>query len=747
MGVRPMQVAAYVRRSTNELLQADSLIAQEEVLRRYAAEHGHKIVAVYADSASGRSDDRPEFQRLMRDVERGATFEGILCTTISRWGRWDNPDAAAFYEYLCAVRGGVQVIYVLEDLGPEESPITPLQKTMKRWLAAEFSRDRSRMVRRSQARVVGLGFMHGGPAPFGLKRILVNRDGEYVSDLVAGDRKALSNQRVKLAPGASDQVMAVQEIYRAYVEDRQSLKAIADQLNRRGIRGRDGGRWQPSSVGYVLRNPAYAGFSRYTVRSKRQRSQVENASSAPAIITAGAYEPIVELEIWQKAQMLLGDRTWRKTDRDLANELRTAYEKWGHVEAAMMNCLDDHACFETYANRFRNGYPEALEIAYGDQYQQAKGSLLELIKAHFDVRDFEGGWLLDTLLHVGFKAAWPRARWGSLFWEWEYRGDEVEDITVGFAFTPPPEVRVVDVFLFQTGKFSVRKQWVRRKLTATKPPNRFVLSDSPDRIVRYFQHAIYFRNVRAEQVLIAAASQTPLVNVAELARRLGWNENATRVIYEKVLARGVVPPMRQRHGRRVEIVCPRCSVTRRLPVSEALALKSDICFECHRAMPTTKKIVKCPTCGRERVRMPSEIAAMKEGENSLCHDCALVKGRSIRAARAADRRPLEAARSAALRELALLVVAAMKLQPEEFSAPVVWSTARRRTPTLRWREPSTGSRLRLTLGSSDDLIPKLLEMPSQFVAACLDRANWCRLARCDGRNDEAWTVEVVGDIG
>ena len=50
-----MNVALYIRRSTNERLQADSLKVQEQVLRAYAREHGMEIVETFTDSASGTS--------------------------------------------------------------------------------------------------------------------------------------------------------------------------------------------------------------------------------------------------------------------------------------------------------------------------------------------------------------------------------------------------------------------------------------------------------------------------------------------------------------------------------------------------------------------------------------------------------------------------------------------------------------------------------------------------------------------
>jgi len=737
-----MLVALYLRRSTNDELQADSLRVQDEILRAYAERHHHEIVAVYAESASGRTvDGRLEFQRLIAAVRRGPRFELILVVDVSRWGRFDSPDEAGYYEWVCLSKG-VRVIYVNEDFGDDESPLAALQKSMKRWMAGEFSREKSRTVQRSQSRVVKLGFMHGGPAPYGLRRILVDLDGTYIGELRPGDHKALSNMRAKLAPGDPGQVEGVRYVFRAYADDGLSLKDIAASMNERGFRGTHGGKWQAGGVSYVLSNPAYAGCSHYTFREGRSRSELRNlwAPGEDSRVRAeAAFEAIIERDLWDRAQKRLAGRTWRKSNRDLALELRDAYERWGFTEEKMLTVLGEHACWETYANRFRNGYAEALEVAYASEVAAAKKTFETLVGAHFEVREFEGGILLDTLLHLGYKVAWPRARRGGLFWEWPYQGDELEDVTVGFAFTPPPDVRVAEVFLFQTAKFKAPKSFVRRALSAKRAPNRFVLADSPDRITRYLQSAIYFRGHRAERQLLAAVAEKPMVNIAALARELGWQEHATRVIYLKLAERGApVPPMKGKHGRRIDVICPKCHGVRRLRLSEALQLTTDICRECHHRRPTNKVSVMCPRCGRTREFFPSQVCVMKDGEHSLCHECAMKKGRAIREEWREKRRPVEEEKRQVLRDLAHLVVREMRLQPE-FVEPVVWSRGRRRYPTLRWRTTDGKRRERLTLLCDDRDIQAIRDEPERYVTACFDRSRW-QATRCDGRNDVAFCV-------
>jgi DNA invertase Pin-like site-specific DNA recombinase len=145
-----MRVALYVRRSTIDL-QPDSLAAQEELLRAYAAARGHEVVRLYSDSASGRNiEKRDGFQQLINDVKRQPDFSAVLVRDVSRWSRAENPDEAGYYEFICRTNG-VQVIYVDEAFAPDQSPYALRMKSVKRAMAAEFSLEKARTVRSRMA--------------------------------------------------------------------------------------------------------------------------------------------------------------------------------------------------------------------------------------------------------------------------------------------------------------------------------------------------------------------------------------------------------------------------------------------------------------------------------------------------------------------------------------------------------------------------------------------------------------------
>src|ERR1035437_6071921 len=323
-----MRVALYVRRSTIDL-QPDSLAAQEELLRAHAAAQAHEVVRVYSDSASGKRIDKGDtFQRLIDDVKHGPDFVAVLVRDVSRWSRAENTDEAGYYEFLCRTNG-VQVLYVDESFGPEQSPYALLMKSVKRAMAAEFSLEKARTVHSSHARLVRQGFWPTGSVPYALKRVLVD-EGIEIRVLEPGDRKVLSNQRVKFALGDPSQVGIVRRIFTAYVGG-ASVKMIAGDLVADGIPSSRQSCWTPGMVSYVLQNDAYSGALVYWFRNGERPSALLNlrdSDSDRVVRCENAHPAIIEKGLWDTVQARLRAASTRRTDAMLLDDQRAAHRRW-----------------------------------------------------------------------------------------------------------------------------------------------------------------------------------------------------------------------------------------------------------------------------------------------------------------------------------------------------------------------------------------------------------------------------------
>ena len=195
---RSKRAAAYVRMSTDH--QRYSTENQLDSIKRFAEAREIEIVRVYEDAGkSGLNlEGRDAFQRLLSDVERGeADFGAILVYDVSRWGRFQNADHGAHLEFLCS-RADIVVHYCAEQFENDGSIGSNLLKTVKRVMAGEYSRELSVKVFAGQCRLVEKGFRQGGMAGYGLRRLLIDENGDPKSELSIGERKSLQTDRVIL---------------------------------------------------------------------------------------------------------------------------------------------------------------------------------------------------------------------------------------------------------------------------------------------------------------------------------------------------------------------------------------------------------------------------------------------------------------------------------------------------------------------------------------------------------------------
>lgn len=200
-GLRP--AAQYFRMSTEH--QQYSMENQAAAIQTYAEFNGFEIVQTYADPARSGVvlNRRVGLQKLLQDVVSGqATYEVILVYDVSRWGRFQDMDESAHYEFLCKSTG-IPVHYCSELFANDLALPNLIMKALKRTMAGEYSRELSAKVIAGQRRIAKLGFKQGGAAGYGLRRMLVGPDRRPKQQLGDRDRKSLATDRVTLVPPAA----------------------------------------------------------------------------------------------------------------------------------------------------------------------------------------------------------------------------------------------------------------------------------------------------------------------------------------------------------------------------------------------------------------------------------------------------------------------------------------------------------------------------------------------------------------
>jgi Site-specific recombinases, DNA invertase Pin homologs len=327
---------------------------QADKIKEYAARRGIEIVRTYTDSGKSglRIDGRASLQQLIKDVESGtADFTIILVYDISRWGRFQDADESAYYEYRCR-RAGIQVAYCAEQFENDGSPVSTIVKGVKRAMAGEYSRELSAKVFAGQCRLIELGFRQGGPAGYGLRRVLIDQNGSMKAELTRGEHKSLQTDRVILVPGPEDEIRTVNLMYRWFIDEGLVASEIAGRLNGMRVRTDLDREWTRATVHEVLTNEKYIGNNIYNrISFKLKKLRVINTPDM-WIKKEGAFEPIVPTDVFYTAQGILKARAHRYTNEELIERLRILYQNRGFLSGLIIDETEGMPSTSIYSHRF-----------------------------------------------------------------------------------------------------------------------------------------------------------------------------------------------------------------------------------------------------------------------------------------------------------------------------------------------------------------------------------------------------------
>ena len=329
--------AQYLRMSTDH--QQYSLDNQADSITRYAALNGFRIVKTYSDAAKSglRLKNRPGLKRLLKDVMDGQSeFGAVLVYDVSRWGRFQDMDEAAHYEYLCKSTG-VPVHYCAELFSNNNSLSDLLMKALKRTMAGEYSRELSMKVTAGLTRLARLGYKLGGSAPYGLRRQLLDVEGRPKQVLAFGERKSLANEHVTFVAGPAEEIAVINCIFREFADGCQSVNAIANRLNREGIPYLKNATWKADTLRILLQDPHYIGMQVWGRTTAFLSASVKRLPFQQWIIRPNAFEPIVSLELFLRAQEIFANFTIRLSNEQMLDRLRRVYKEHGKLSSRIID--------------------------------------------------------------------------------------------------------------------------------------------------------------------------------------------------------------------------------------------------------------------------------------------------------------------------------------------------------------------------------------------------------------------------
>lgn len=228
------QFAVIYARYSSHAQKDVSIEQQVSDCEAYARMNNLQVVKIYADRhLTGTNDKRPEFQRMLRDSEKGH-WQYVITWKVDRFAR--NRYDSATYKYRLK-KHGVKVLYAKEAI--PDGPEGILLESVLEGSAEYYSANLSQNVRRGMRFNAMDCKVNSGAIPYGYRK---GEDGRF----------AINEAEAEV----------VREIFRK-VATGVPFVDISNDLNGRGIKTRRGGLWNRSSFHTMLKNESYIGVYHY----------------------------------------------------------------------------------------------------------------------------------------------------------------------------------------------------------------------------------------------------------------------------------------------------------------------------------------------------------------------------------------------------------------------------------------------------------------------------------------------------
>lgn len=388
-----VRVAQYLRMSTDH--QQYSLHNQSEYIKDYAEKNNMEIAYTYDDAGkSGVSIiGRHSLQQLLSDVEqKKIDIQAVLFYDVSRFGRFQNSDEAAYYSFLFE-RNGVDLIYCSEPIPTKDFPLeSSVILNIKRSSAAYHSRNLSEKVFIGQANLIKLGYHQGGMAGYGLRRLLVDENGIAKEILGFRKRKSIQTDRVILIPGPKNEIKIVNSIYDLFIDDNMPEFIIAERLNEQNIPAENGTLWTRAKIHQILTNEKYIGNNIYNKTSSKLKSRLVKNPKNEWVRCDKAYKPIISKKKYNKAQEIIQLRSVHLTNEELLEKLKQKLESNGKLSGFIIDEDDTGPSSSVYRTRFGGLLRAYTLIGYKPEHDYSYIQINEALRSFYSgiIEDFKG---------------------------------------------------------------------------------------------------------------------------------------------------------------------------------------------------------------------------------------------------------------------------------------------------------------------------------------------------------------------
>jgi len=301
-------VALYIRVSTLNQVDRDSLQTQEERLKAYCTANGIKEFKIYREAGfSAKDTKRPAFEDLMRDIKEGK-ISGVFVIKLDRITRSmeDLLYLTSFFN-----KNDVKFVSITESIDTSTAMGRAMQYLLGVFAQLEREVTAERVAVDMRHRAIK-GKWNGGVVPYGYttQKLLIKNyfqngiESSKAAEICPEDKKLYVN------PEESE---IVKWIYKTFLKT-NSIRRTTILLNARGVKTRKGDLWSKTTIHRLLSSPTYVGKIWY---GKRKTDPVSGKLIAQDkktwTIVEGEHDAIISDDIFEKAQNLLSQNKGKPT--------------------------------------------------------------------------------------------------------------------------------------------------------------------------------------------------------------------------------------------------------------------------------------------------------------------------------------------------------------------------------------------------------------------------------------------------
>ena len=352
-------IAIYIRVSTNKQEEL-SPISQLKTIYKYAMTHDMQIdfnyIFVEEEGISGKSaEKRKEFISMIGYAkQKEHPFDTIVVWKFSRFAR--NQEESIVYKSLLK-KNNVVVVSASEDVS--ESTLGPFATLIERvieWMDEYYIIRLSGEVKRGMTEAANEG-KYQSVAPFGYKWV--------------GDKNTRELVIVE------EEAQIVKMIFDKFIKDEMTMMELARYINSLGFKTKRGGMFENRTINYILLNPVYIGYTRWTPDGKLTRDEMYD--NTKSIIKKGNHTSIIDEETFNLAKQKIDKyRTFRKPHQmDTSNP-------WSWIKG-LVRCSCGKTFIRTNKKLRCNGYNKGTcGISDTLDSNEVKGLILGEIKQYID---------------------------------------------------------------------------------------------------------------------------------------------------------------------------------------------------------------------------------------------------------------------------------------------------------------------------------------------------------------------------